>query len=57
MLTYCRFEDYKTRATFGIKGTKVSIYCAKHKETEHVDIKNKRCLKYDKRPSYGEKVL
>ncbi len=46
-----------SRASYGIKGTGISIYCLQHKMPEHTDEHHPSCNKdgCSKRPSYGIK--
>jgi hypothetical protein len=53
----CRHPNCETIANFGIKGTKDALYCVSHcpedSKDEYVDVKSKKCLECDKRPSFG----
>ncbi len=48
------FETCKTRATYGLMWQKPT-HCAKHKEIDEIDVKNKKCIFLDcqKQPTYA----
>ena len=50
---YCQFGDCKITPSYGVIGTKIRLYCFNHKEVDHVNIKNRNCLKCNKQPVFG----
>ena len=53
----CKFENCKTRPTYGIKSTKLAEYCKLHKKIDMIDVLSKKCKHRDcyKQPFYGFK--
>ena len=42
---YCEMGDCLKRPSFNYEGKNRSIYCAKHKEEDMVNVQNKKCVK------------
>lgn len=53
--SYCVYDDCKKRPGFNFKGNIVSLYCASHKISGMIDIKNPKCKEDNctKQPTYG----
>jgi hypothetical protein len=51
----CKFKNCKISSSFGVRGTVNAIYCAEHKEVDHVNVVDKKCLECDKIPCFGIK--
>jgi hypothetical protein len=54
-MSICIFKNCKITPCFGVRGTKERLYCAEHKEINHVNVVDKMCQKCDTIPSYGVK--